>query len=102
MTSKVQRAADYRTVDRENLGTRLCVIFCNFGERKNKERNGEIPLTPRGRTTHICVENYLTALLRLFLVFPRGIGKVKGKTAVGYMKAHVFVNNLLETSICEF
>ena len=40
MTSKVQPAADYWTVDRENL-EQSCVIF---GERKNKERNGEIPL----------------------------------------------------------
>ena len=33
--SKVQPAADYWTVDQENLGTKLCY----FGERKNKERN---------------------------------------------------------------
>ena len=37
MTSKVQPAADYGTADREHLGTRLFI----FGERKNKERNGE-------------------------------------------------------------
>ena len=43
MTSKVQPAADYWTVDRENLGTG-CVIF---GERKNKEQNGETPLRTR-------------------------------------------------------
>ena len=43
MTSKVQPAADYWTVDRENLG-QGCVIF---GERKNKELNGETPLRRR-------------------------------------------------------
>ena len=37
--TKVQPAADYWTVDRENLGTRLRY----FGERKNKERNGKTP-----------------------------------------------------------
>ena len=40
MTSKVQPAADYWTVDRETW-RQGCVIF---GERKNKERNGETPL----------------------------------------------------------
>ena len=40
MTSTVQPAADYSTADRENL-ERDCVIF---GERKNKERNGETPV----------------------------------------------------------
>ena len=37
MTPKVQPAADYWSVDQENLGTRLCY----FGERKNKEWNSE-------------------------------------------------------------
>ena len=36
---KSAAAGDYWTVDRQNLGTRLCY----FGERKNKERNGETP-----------------------------------------------------------
>ena len=48
MTAKVeptenywtQPAADYWTVDRENLGTRLCYIWC----AEKKERNGKIPL----------------------------------------------------------
>ena len=43
MTSTVQPAADYWTVDRENLG-QSCATF---GERKNKERNGETPLRTR-------------------------------------------------------
>ena len=43
ITSKVQPAADYWTADRENLG-QACVIF---GERKNKEREGETPLRRR-------------------------------------------------------
>ena len=51
MTWKVQPAADYWTVDRENMETG----FCYFGERKNKERNGETPsrtgTTPCGRIT---------------------------------------------------
>ena len=38
MTSKVQPAADYWTVDRENLGTRLCYIW--WGEKQRaKWRN---------------------------------------------------------------
>ena len=41
--SKVQPAVDYWTVDREAWG-QDCVIF---GERKNKERNGETPLRRR-------------------------------------------------------
>ena len=41
ITSKVQPAADYWTVDRENLRARLCYCWC---EQKNKERNGETPL----------------------------------------------------------
>ena len=41
MTSKVQPAADYWTVDQEKLGTRLWFIF---GEQKNKERNGKTRL----------------------------------------------------------
>ena len=40
MTSKVQPTADYWTIDRENLGTRLCYIWW----AENKERNGETPL----------------------------------------------------------
>ena len=44
MTSKVQPVGDYSTVDRENLGPQGCVIF---GERTNKERNGETPLRMR-------------------------------------------------------
>ena len=40
MTTKLQPAADYWTVDRENPRTSLR-YFC---ERKNKERNGKTPL----------------------------------------------------------
>ena len=41
MTSKAQPAAYYWIVDRENL-EQGCVVF---GEQKNKEQNGETPLT---------------------------------------------------------
>ena len=39
MTSKVEPAADYSTVDRKTWGR-----DCDFGEQKNQERNGETPL----------------------------------------------------------
>ena len=35
----MQPAADYGTIDRENLRTRLCY----FGERKNKKQNAKTP-----------------------------------------------------------
>ena len=40
---KLTPIPDYWSVDRENLGTRSEVVLF-FGERKNKERNGETPL----------------------------------------------------------
>ena len=45
MTSKVQPAADYWTVDRENLGTRLCYIWWAEKQRakwQNSFKNEEI------------------------------------------------------------
>ena len=45
MTSKMQPAADYWTVDRENLGTRLCYIWCAEKQRakwRNSFKNEEI------------------------------------------------------------
>ena len=45
MTSKVQPAAGYWTVDRENLGTRLCYIWCAEKQRakwRNSFKNEEI------------------------------------------------------------
>ena len=44
MTSKVQPAADYGTVELKKTWKRDCVIF---GEQKNKERNGKTPLRTR-------------------------------------------------------
>ena len=40
MTSKVQPAADYWTVDRENLGTRLCYFW--WAKWRNSFKNWEI------------------------------------------------------------
>ena len=45
MMSKVQPAADYWTVDQENLGTRLCYFWCTEKQREgwqNSFKNGEI------------------------------------------------------------
>ena len=45
MTSKVQPAANYWTVDRENLGTRLCFFWWAEKQRakwRNSFKNGEI------------------------------------------------------------
>ena len=42
MTSKVQLAADYSTIGRENLGTGAVLFLVS--RKKKQERNGETPL----------------------------------------------------------